>query len=175
MPLWRVATRTWRAMPAWSPTLASSSSAEWASTLMPCWHGAASAPRASSAGPVSIGASGDRISRAQSGQESAPTASRMAGFVASPRAAPSPSPRRGSASFENVAAGTWNSGALSIQPYSTVFAHLPPPLQLFAHERVVFLGRAADRADPLFLEPLGNDRIGVQPGDFMLNLADDRA
>jgi DNA-binding transcriptional ArsR family regulator len=59
-----VATRSWRAMRDWSPTPASSSSPEWASTLMPCWHGAASAPRACSAGPVSIGASGDRIWRA---------------------------------------------------------------------------------------------------------------
>ena len=44
-------------------------------------------------------------------QQSAPTASRMAGFVASPRAAPWRSPRRGSAFFEKISVCTWNSGA----------------------------------------------------------------
>src|SRR4029450_6147018 len=35
---------------------------------------------------------------------------------------------------------------------------LPPPVQLFAHESLEFLRRAAHRADPGFLEFVGDDR-----------------
>ena len=78
---------------------------------MPCRPAAASARPASCAGPASIGANGDRISRERSGQPCARTASRRVGSAASMARAPSRSRRRGSASFEESSVCSWDSGS----------------------------------------------------------------
>src|SRR5262245_19172944 len=62
---------------------------------------------------------------------------------------------------------------LSFIPLS--FEHSTPTVQLFAHESVEFLRRAADRADARFFELLGDDGIGIHPDHFALNLVDDGA
>src|SRR5262249_6616334 len=63
----------------------------------------------------------------------------------------------------------------SVELYSTILEHSIPTVQLFAHESLEFLWRAADRADAGFLEFLGDDGIGIHIDDFALDLVDDGA
>src|SRR5262249_15143438 len=63
----------------------------------------------------------------------------------------------------------------SVELYSTILEHSIPAVQLFAHESLEFLRRAADRADARFLQFLGNDGIGIHVDDFALDLVDDGA
>src|SRR5262249_15443945 len=66
-------------------------------------------------------------------------------------------------------------GRRSVELYSTILEHAIPTVQLFAHEGVEFLGRAAGRADARFFQLLGDDGIGIHLDHFALNLVDDGA
>src|SRR5262249_31346037 len=66
-------------------------------------------------------------------------------------------------------------GRRSVELYSTILEHAIPTVQLFAHEGVEFLGRAADRADARFFQLLGDGGIGIHLDHFALNLVDDGA
>src|SRR6516164_1729334 len=70
---------------------------------------------------------------------------------------------------EEIAAGR------SVELYSTILEHAIPTVQLFAHEGVEFLRRAAGHADARFFQLLGDDGIGIHLDHFALNLVDDRA
>src|SRR6516165_6880130 len=72
---------------------------------------------------------------------------------------------------ENLAEGVEG----SVEPYSTILEHSIPAVQLFTHESLEFLRRAADRADARFLQFLGDDGIGIHVDDFALDLVDDGA
>src|SRR5262249_36053481 len=63
----------------------------------------------------------------------------------------------------------------SVELYSTILEHSIPTVQLFAHESLEFLRRAADRADARFLEFVGDDGIGIYVDDFALDIVDDGA
>src|SRR5215468_9421536 len=63
----------------------------------------------------------------------------------------------------------------SVELYSTILEHSIPAVQLFAHESLEFLRRAADRADARFLQFLGDDGIGIHVDDLALDLVDDGA
>src|SRR5262249_6062703 len=63
----------------------------------------------------------------------------------------------------------------SVELYPAILEHSIPTVQLFAHESVEFLRRAADRADARFFQFLGDDGIGIHLDHFALNLVDDGA
>src|SRR6266566_6410174 len=63
--------------------------------------------------------------------------------------------------------------ARSVELDSAILEYLPPAVQLFAHESIEFLRRAAHRADAGFLEFVGDDRIGIHLDDLALDLVDD--
>src|SRR5262249_59966444 len=142
---------------------------------MRCRSVTANVCRVFCAGPVSTGASGERISQARSVRRSARTALSTAGSGAFQTPVPLPSRRRGCAFFASSSAPSSNEWAPSVELYAAIPEDLPPTGLLLAHERVELLRRAGGGADAGLLELLGDDGIGIHLHHLALHLVDDGA